>query len=66
MVTQLILEKIDTLRAGGSVAPLLVTEADVCELLALLFHEEIDSIETLESRGINDFLYYDCADRSHK
>jgi len=66
MISQLILEKIDTLRSGGSIAPLLVTEAETCEVLTLLFHETIDSIDTLESRGITDFLYYDCADRSHK
>jgi hypothetical protein len=66
MISQQIIEKIDTLRAGGQIAPLLVTEEQACDIYTLIFGEEIITLDELEMRGINDFLYYDCADRSHK
>jgi len=66
MISQQIIEKIDTLRAGGQVAPLLVTEEQAREIYELIFSDEITSLDDLDMRGINDFLYYDCADRSHK
>jgi|GEM_PF-977541 len=45
---------------------MLLTEAQACELYTIVFHEEIESLDELETRGISDFLYYDCSDKSHK
>lgn len=42
---------------------MLVTEAQAAELFTAVFDEEIDSLDELKTRGITDFLYYDCADR---
>lgn len=66
MISQQIIEKIDSLRAGGQTAPLFVTEGQVCEIYEYIFDEEISDLDELSTRGINDFVYYDCADRTQK
>ncbi len=66
MLTQLILEKIDILRAGGQAAPLLLTEGQAGELYSMIFSDEIISLDDLETRGVTDFLYYDCSDKKRK
>lgn len=66
MISQQILQKIDALRAGWQGAPLLVSEAGAAEICGYLFDEEIDTLDELEARWITDFIYYDCADRSHR
>jgi hypothetical protein len=63
MISQLIIEKIDALRAGGQVAPLLITEMQACEVYGSIFWEDIISLDDLETRGVTDFLYYDCGDK---
>jgi hypothetical protein len=37
MISQLIIEKIDVLRAGGQIAPLLITEMQACEVYGSIF-----------------------------
>lgn len=66
MIAQQILEKIDILRSWWQTAPLLLTEWQAWEVYNMLYHEEILSLDELETRGISDFLYYDCADKKAK
>lgn len=47
MISQQIIEKIDSLRAGGQTAPLFVTEGQACELYNLIFHEDIEELDEL-------------------
>lgn len=64
MISQQIIEKIDVLRAGGQVAPLFITEGQACDIYNFIFGADIEELDELTTRGINDFIYYDCADRS--
>lgn len=66
MISQQILQKIEALRSGWQAAPLLVSEAQAAEICGYLFEEEIETLDELETRWITDFIYYDCADRSHR
>lgn len=66
MISQQILQKIEALQIGWQSAPLLVSEAQAVEICGFLFEEEIETLDELETRWIMDFIYYDCADRSHK
>lgn len=66
MLSQQIIEKIDILRAGGQVAPLLLTEPQAVELYNTIFFDEVSTLDDLVTRGITDFLYYDCADKKSR
>lgn len=63
MLTQQILSVLSHLRNGGQSSPLLVAEAQVCEICADIFEIDIQDIEELSERGMMDFLYYDCGDK---
>jgi hypothetical protein len=66
MISQQIFDTIAALKSGWQSAPLLVSEGQAAEICSVLFEEEILSLDDLENRWITDFIYYDCADRSHK
>lgn len=66
MISQQIIEKIDVLRTGGQIAPLFITEGQACEIYNFIFDADIEELDDLTARGVNDFIYYDCADRSSK
>ncbi len=66
MISQQILDKIETLKSWGQSAPLLISEGLATEICSLLFAEEINSLDEVENRWITDFMYYDCSDRSHR
>jgi len=66
MISQQIIEKIDILRSGGQIAPLFVTEGQVCEIYEHIFEEDIGDLDELANKGINDYVYYDCSDKKNK
>lgn len=66
MISQQILQKIESLRTGWQTAPLLVSEAQAAEICGYLFKEEIETLDELETRWITDFIYYDCSDKSQE
>jgi DNA polymerase III delta prime subunit len=45
---------------------LLVSDGQVCEIYEYIFGKEVAAVQELEEVGNMDFLYYDCADKSHK
>lgn len=66
MISQQILEKIESVKSGVQTAPLLITESQACEICSLIFSEEIEDLWDLDGRWINDCNYYDCADKERK
>lgn len=66
MISQQIIEKIDTLRSGGQAAPLFLTEGQTCEICELIFDQEITNLDELSLRSITDCMYYDCSDKKNK
>lgn len=54
---------IEALRSGGQSAPLLVSEETIHEVIKNIFGIEEISLQDLKSKGLTDFLWYDCADK---
>lgn len=66
MISQLILEQIESVRAGSQTAPLFITESQASEICSLIFGELIEDLDDLDERGINDCNYYNCGDKDRK
>ncbi len=63
MLSQQILSAISDLKNGAQSSPMLVSEAQVCEICSEIFESDIQDIEELSDKWMMDFLYYDCGDK---
>ncbi|MFA6080108.1 MAG: hypothetical protein WC753_01345 [Candidatus Gracilibacteria bacterium] len=66
MLSERISSIIETLKAGGQSAPLLVSEQTVCDIISELFRVEIYTLDDLEEKGIADCVWHDCSDKDAK
>ena len=66
MLSNQITTHIAQIQSGIPSAPLLLSEAHVCEILSLLFDQEIEDISTLSFGGLTDVYLYDCGDRDNE
>lgn len=64
MLSNQIISLIATLKDGWSSAPILVSEAQVCEIFDSIYQTNTLDLDELAERWINDFLYYDCSDKN--
>lgn len=63
MLSQQILSVISSLRNGAQSSPMLVSEAQVCDICSDIFEIDVQDTSELSDKWMMDFLYYDCGDK---
>jgi len=66
MLEEKIHSLIEILKSWWQSAPLLVSEDTACTILQAIFFIECTSLREIEDKGIADFFWYDCAQKSSK